>query len=170
MLTVVNCEFIFVNNSLFLLLYFSLQLLLACFKMYSLKSKIEAIIQGLGVTPMRFADLIGVKRPVISHILSGRNKPSLDIVMKIVARFEELRFEWLDENVELDMALVQKIRDNNGSFYSSREFDESDNDKEESEISDSQAEENKPKKIDRIVFFFSDNSFKLYHPEDLGFA
>jgi plasmid maintenance system antidote protein VapI len=138
--------------------------------MYTIKSKIESLIHGLGITPMRFADIIGVKRPVISHILSGRNKPSLDIVMKIVARFEDLKYEWLDENVALDMDLVQKIKEKNGSFYSSREFDFSGNDQEEIEILDSQANESKLKKLDRIVFFYSDNSFKLYNPEELGFS
>lgn len=42
-----------------------------------------------------FADEIEVGRPSISHILSGRNKPSLDFVMKVVKRFKEVDLYWL---------------------------------------------------------------------------
>ena len=42
-----------------------------------------------------FAETIGVQRSSISHILSGRNKPSLELLTKIEASFEEVSFEWL---------------------------------------------------------------------------
>ena len=44
-----------------------------------------------------FADEIGVQRSNISHVLSGRNKPSLDFLMKIKDRFPEIQWEWLIE-------------------------------------------------------------------------
>lgn len=42
-----------------------------------------------------FADKIEVGRSSISHLLSGRNKPSLDFVMKIVNAFPEVELYWL---------------------------------------------------------------------------
>lgn len=64
-----------------------------------MNDKIKAIIEAKGLTPSRFADEIGVPRPIVSHILAGRNKPSLDMVQKIIRRFPELGTEWiLDEN------------------------------------------------------------------------
>ncbi len=42
-----------------------------------------------------FADKIEVGRSSISHLLSGRNKPSLDFVMKIVQAFPEVELYWL---------------------------------------------------------------------------
>lgn len=42
-----------------------------------------------------FADKIDVGRSSISHLLSGRNKPSLDFVMKIIAAFPEVELYWL---------------------------------------------------------------------------
>ncbi len=45
--------------------------------------------------PATFADEIGVARAVISHILSERNKASLEVVQKILARFSEISPEWL---------------------------------------------------------------------------
>lgn len=42
-----------------------------------------------------FADKIDVGRSSISHLLSGRNKPSLDFVMKIVSAFPDVELYWL---------------------------------------------------------------------------
>jgi transcriptional regulator with XRE-family HTH domain len=42
-----------------------------------------------------FSDKIGVQRSGISHILSGRNKPSLDFILKIIEEFEEVNLYWL---------------------------------------------------------------------------
>ena len=42
-----------------------------------------------------FAEKIGVQRSSVSNILSRRNKPSLDFILKIQAQFEEADFDWL---------------------------------------------------------------------------
>lgn len=42
-----------------------------------------------------FADKIGVQRSSISHILSGRNKPSLDFILKITNEFKDVDIHWL---------------------------------------------------------------------------
>lgn len=47
------------------------------------------------LSPTQFADTIGVSRPIVSHILSGRNKPSLEVVQKIVGAFPDLSLRWL---------------------------------------------------------------------------
>ncbi|WP_350356613.1 helix-turn-helix domain-containing protein [Hymenobacter canadensis] len=57
--------------------------------------RIREILQSNQLTPTQFADSIGVARPIISHILSGRNKPSLEVVQKIVAAFPQLSLDWL---------------------------------------------------------------------------
>ncbi len=62
-----------------------------------LNDTIKNIIVEKNLSPSRFADEIGVQRSSISHILSGRNKPSLDIVQKIIRRFPELGTDWLVE-------------------------------------------------------------------------
>ena len=46
-----------------------------------------------------FADKIGVQRSSISHILSGRNKPSLDFILKITTEFEDVDLQWLINGV-----------------------------------------------------------------------
>ncbi|WP_425556404.1 helix-turn-helix domain-containing protein [Hymenobacter saemangeumensis] len=57
--------------------------------------RIRLILQARQLSPTQFADAIGAARPVISHILSGRNKPSLEVVQKILAAFPELSMAWL---------------------------------------------------------------------------
>ncbi|MDH7445782.1 helix-turn-helix transcriptional regulator [Aquimarina sp. 2201CG14-23] len=47
------------------------------------------------VSASGFADAMGVGRSSISHILSGRNKPSLDFVMKITEAYPEAELYWL---------------------------------------------------------------------------
>ncbi|SHI37362.1 Helix-turn-helix [Aquimarina spongiae] len=48
-----------------------------------------------GVSASSFADYMGVGRSSISHILSGRNKPSLDFVMKITEAYGDVDMQWL---------------------------------------------------------------------------
>jgi transcriptional regulator with XRE-family HTH domain len=60
-----------------------------------MKDQISKIMETEGLTPARFADEIGVQRSSISHILSGRNKPSYDFITKILERFQGINAEWL---------------------------------------------------------------------------
>ena len=57
--------------------------------------RIQKIMNENELSASSFADRIGVQRSSISHILSGRNKPSLDFLAKIEDNFEEVSFSWL---------------------------------------------------------------------------
>ena len=57
--------------------------------------RIRQIMSKKGMTPSQFADAIGIQRSGMSHILSGRNKPSLDFVMKVLNRFPDIDPTWL---------------------------------------------------------------------------
>ncbi|GAB2568584.1 helix-turn-helix transcriptional regulator [Spirosoma areae] len=63
----------------------------------TINDKIKQILIDKNLTPSYFADEIGVQRSSISHILSGRNRPSFDIIQKIIRRFPELGYEWIME-------------------------------------------------------------------------
>lgn len=56
--------------------------------------RMEQILQYFGLSASAFADRIGVQRSSVSHLLSGRNKPSLDFVMKICDEFQEVDLYW----------------------------------------------------------------------------
>ncbi|WP_141765671.1 helix-turn-helix transcriptional regulator, partial [Hymenobacter coccineus] len=57
--------------------------------------RIRELLLARQLSPTQFADAIGVARPIMSHILSGRNKPSLEVVQKIRAAFPDLSIDWL---------------------------------------------------------------------------
>jgi transcriptional regulator with XRE-family HTH domain len=57
--------------------------------------RIRQILQARQLSPTQFADALGLARPIISHVLSGRNKPSLEVVQKIIAAFPDLSLAWL---------------------------------------------------------------------------
>lgn len=57
--------------------------------------RIKSLISVKNLTASQFADLLGVQRSNISHILSGRNKPSLDFILKITEHFPNVSIDWL---------------------------------------------------------------------------
>ncbi|MEK6492745.1 helix-turn-helix transcriptional regulator [Myroides odoratimimus] len=58
-------------------------------------NRLEFILHNYDYSASSFADKIGVQRSSLSHLLSGRNKPSLDFILKINEAFPELSLEWL---------------------------------------------------------------------------
>lgn len=57
--------------------------------------RINRIIEEKQMSTTQFADYINIQRPTMSHIISGRNNPSLDIVMKILTAFPDIDSDWL---------------------------------------------------------------------------
>ena len=57
--------------------------------------RVKKIIPANGLTSSSFADKIGVPRSSISHVLSGRNNPSLDLIIKILQRFDGISANYL---------------------------------------------------------------------------
>ena len=57
--------------------------------------RIQQLISKKELSATQFSDEIGVQRSSLSHVLSGRNKPSLDFMLKIKARFPEVNLDWL---------------------------------------------------------------------------
>lgn len=61
----------------------------------NLNERIGQILAESEFTSSEFADEIDVQRSSISHITSGRNKPSLEFITKIKYRFPEISWDWL---------------------------------------------------------------------------
>ena len=57
--------------------------------------RLETILDYYSLNASSFADKIGVQRSSLSHLLSGRNKPSLDFIMKILEVFPEVDLYWI---------------------------------------------------------------------------
>jgi plasmid maintenance system antidote protein VapI len=59
------------------------------------KEKIERIMNEFNLNSAQFAAEIGIQGSTLSHILNGRNRPSLDVMKKIMSRFSSINPEWL---------------------------------------------------------------------------
>ncbi|NDW09058.1 XRE family transcriptional regulator [Dysgonomonas sp. 520] len=57
--------------------------------------RIKQIMEAERVTPAQFADNLGIGRAIVSHIQNGRNKPSLDVITKILTKMPQINSEWL---------------------------------------------------------------------------
>ena len=86
-------------------------------------------MESEGLKPSALADTIGVNRATISHILSGRNKPSIDFLEKLLSAYPNINANWLITGIGY-----------------------MDTKKEAKEVKSS-------KKIGKVVVFYDDNSF-----------
>jgi hypothetical protein len=110
-----------------------------------------------------FADKIDVGRASISHLLSGRNKPSLDFVLRVVKNFPEVELYWLLNGKgsfpknSTPPSVPQKKSENTSS----------DNFKENKtpDVKENVLPVSKSHEIERIVIFYKNGSFKTYTPE-----
>ncbi|WP_341214514.1 helix-turn-helix transcriptional regulator [uncultured Wocania sp.] len=111
--------------------------------------RLQKVIDYYGESASSFAEKIGVQRSSISHILSGRNKPSLDFVLKVLSSFPEVELYWL--------------LNGKGEFPSNINLESIKSKNPDSKIEDSfQSEIKKDKEIERIIIFYSDGSFKNF--------
>ena len=57
--------------------------------------RLDELLSHYGLNAAAFSDKIGIQRSSVSHLLSGRNKPSLDFILKIIGSFPEVNLYWL---------------------------------------------------------------------------
>lgn len=60
-----------------------------------MRDRILKIMEREGLAPSKFAETIGIQRSAMSHIISGRNNPSLDVLLKVLERFTYVESDWL---------------------------------------------------------------------------
>ena len=60
-----------------------------------INERIRMIIESHQLTAGAFAERIGVQRSNVSHVLSGRNKPSFEFLEKIMLAFPRVSAQWL---------------------------------------------------------------------------
>lgn len=60
-----------------------------------MKTRLQYIVKNEGLTNNRFATEIGISPAAVTHIISGRNNPSLEIISKIAARYPKYSLRWL---------------------------------------------------------------------------
>jgi DNA-binding XRE family transcriptional regulator len=132
-----------------------------------LNFKIKQILGNLKLTPSVFADEIGVQRSSISHILSGRNKPSFEIIQKIVKKFPHLGYEWLmDDSNKVSMPKLADKSDNYITDYKGTAGGTNTNNNilSNSNLANFMVSPMNEKQVSRVLVFYTDNSFSEYNP------
>ncbi|HKL36361.1 MAG TPA: helix-turn-helix transcriptional regulator [Salegentibacter sp.] len=125
--------------------------------------RLHRILEFYELSAAGFADKIEVGRSSISHILSGRNKPSLDFVMKIVKSFPEVELYWL-LNGKGSFPASEKptppteAKEEVGIAPLPQEQEAS----ERNEIPFPFPQQGKSKPIRRIVIFYEDGTFEAF--------
>ncbi|MCI2228493.1 helix-turn-helix transcriptional regulator [Polaribacter sp. MSW13] len=105
-------------------------------------SRLKKVMDFHQLSASLFADKVGVQRSSISHILSGRNKPSLDFILKVTSEFNDVDIQWL--------------LNGKGSFPKKEEKNTT------SAPSLFATNSNDGKTIQRIVVFYNDGTFDEY--------
>ncbi|WP_337965740.1 helix-turn-helix transcriptional regulator [uncultured Flavobacterium sp.] len=149
--------------------------------------RLEIILDYYGINASSFADRIGVQRSSMSHLLSGRNKPSLDFVMKILDVFPDVDLYWLlngkgnfpkneEENSKVKNYETLETEKTNSPISSNDNFGAVDlfsqiNYKEEEKLPIRYSTEVKNQnqipeegEIEKIVIFYKNGTFKAYAP------
>ncbi|EKT3957348.1 helix-turn-helix domain-containing protein [Flavobacterium psychrophilum] len=150
--------------------------------------RLEIILDYYGLSASGFADKVGVQRSSLSHLLSGRNKPSLDLILKINENFPEVDLYWIlngkgnfpeleiktEPNIQNTTPILNSnIEENMPEDFPNLFSDEDQNIKNpvfeniKNNFSNtgntSNAKHNS--EIERIVVFYKNGSFKNYLPE-----
>ena len=153
-----------------------------------IKDRIRMIMEREKVPPRVFAETIGVQQSTLSHILNDRNKPSLEVVMKVHQKYDYVNLEWLLYGEgEMMVSEEETSFSSSNSDYLPSLFDENlINSSKEPAIPENRKEmplrnaENAPKeivkqgiryiekparKITEIRIFFDDNTYETFRPE-----
>ncbi|PCH99538.1 MAG: transcriptional regulator [Flavobacteriaceae bacterium] len=127
--------------------------------------RLRKLLSYYDISAAGIAEILGIQRSTMSHLLSGRNKPSLDVVLKILKHYPEVELYWLingqgdfpkkvmltkEASLTPQIATQQKIS-----------FDKATVDSQELEIPEKKTATNK--QIDRIVIFYTDGTFSHYN-------
>jgi transcriptional regulator with XRE-family HTH domain len=112
--------------------------------------RIKEVISYYDETASSFADKIGVPRSSISHILSGRNKPSLDFILKLFEAYPDINLHWF---------LYGK--GNIQTTSNSQKMQEPINERR----TEHDAEKRNSVAVKNVVIFYEDGTFESYLPK-----
>ena len=145
-----------------------------------MKERIIEFLKRENKSSAQFALEIGVQPSSISHIISGRNNPSLDFIMKMLSKYPDLSADWLlfgkghmlREDTFGDLFDTQSITQSDrpakvsGDSLISNNRENEGTYRNEPDIDERKRPEDTPGKVKRIICFFGDNTFTEYFPSE----
>lgn len=98
-----------------------------------ISDRIKAVMNKVGKNSITFSEEIGIQQSTLSHILNGRNRPSLDVVMKISQRYPEISLDWLvngqgdmdSDKHDVELEQERMVNRSSGSYNGSPFYNES---------------------------------------------
>ena len=146
-----------------------------------MKSRLQQFLEVEQLSPARLADVLGIQRSGLSHILSGRNKPGFDFIRKLLTRYPTLSAEWLitgkgkmykEQISPANLTEHKEVVNNEESLFDDNEGDIGEFDTSqlnENLINTPERDEGRKKKIlKRVLLIYSDNSFEDITPVKIG--
>lgn len=151
-----------------------------------MRERIKQIMENENLTPAKFADRLQINRANISHILNGRNNPSLDVVSKILSEMPYINTEWLingsgqmykdgfdigsipKEHDLFNQSPVIVARENESEPKSSGiEVNKPENSAQVTDNKIIEVQKNYDKKISQIIIYYNDNTFETFIPHSV---
>ena len=147
----------------------------------NMKERIIKIMECERMGQAQFASAIGIQRAAMSHIISGRNNPSLDVMTKILHRYPQINPDWLllgkgemlrdntpamvpADNIAKNPPQIQVVPEGHQELP----FQESRKELENSEKTWAVSVEKPSKTVSKIMVFYSDNTYDTFVPEKQG--
>ena len=138
-----------------------------------MKDRIIEFLKSENKSSAQLAEEIGVQASGISHILSGRNNPSLDFVLKMLEKYQFLSTDWLlfgkgmmykDKQMQSLFDEVDIINRPTTARSDTNEPDKEIIEKDPGSRHVTEVEKKEKSSISRIVMFYDDSSFEDYFP------
>lgn len=133
-----------------------------------MEAKLRILMQNENLTASRLAEILDIKPAAVSHILKGRNKPSFELVCKLVNRFPQINPYWLlGDSEEMYNKEVGNVRPTGGPTL----FDIVDAKSTESEKSDTPNSSHSlplassSSEIEKIIIIYRDQTFEELRPK-----
>lgn len=141
-----------------------------------MKDRIIEFLRAENKSSAQFAEEIGVQPSGISHIISGRNNPSLDFILKMLEKYKYLSTDWL----LFGKGSMYKDNSSMPGLFDQTLFDQKPVFEEKISVEPEKGAENRlnedqpvarqtirsPGTVEKIVWFYSDGSFNEYYPRD----
>jgi transcriptional regulator with XRE-family HTH domain len=127
-----------------------------------IQERVQLVMKMHNLSSAAFADKIGVQRSNISHILSGRNKPSIDMLEKILLNFSRVNAHWLITGVmPVNTAAIEdSTKEDSVNIKSEMQGDLFRTE------SKAKTEDENENEVEKIVTFYSDGTFKTHTPRN----
>ena len=127
-----------------------------------ISNRIQELIRKNQLNAAKFADRIGVQRSNLSHVLTGRNKPGLDFIEKVLLEFPDIDANWLiSGKKQLGEGAGRAITNENLQTTSVGDENLPDN-SERKNPSTSVQSGKESAKVDKIIVFYKDNTFEEF--------